>query len=72
MRRDVLGRKKLHLDIIPIDFATLFPTCDISDFQFRFSSKITLRKCSGKTMRESCGILFADAKKVLLNITLSQ
>ena len=33
MRRDVLGRKKLHLDIIPIDFATLFATCDISDFQ---------------------------------------
>ena len=31
MRRDVLGRKKLHLDIIPIDLATLFATsCDVS------------------------------------------
>ena len=36
--------KKLHLDIIPIDFATLFATNDISDFQFKFSSKITPRK----------------------------
>ena len=41
--RDVLGRKKLHLNVIPIDFATLFATCNISD-QFRFSSKISPRK----------------------------
>ena len=39
-----LGRKKLHLDIIPIDSANLLATCDIPDFQFRFSSKITPRK----------------------------
>ena len=31
----------MYLDIIRIDFTTLCATCGISDFQVRFSSKIT-------------------------------
>ena len=41
MHRDFLGIKKLHFNMIPIDFATVFATCDISDFQFMFASKTT-------------------------------
>ena len=41
MHRDFLGIKKLHFNMIPIDFATVFATCDISDFQFMLASKIT-------------------------------
>ena len=41
-----LGRKKLHLDIIPIDSATLLATCDISNFNLGFHPTLRLENLS--------------------------
>ena len=61
--REVLGRKKRYLNIIPNSFATLFATCDISDFQFRLSCKITPKKI--------CLLYTRTIMMLITNITLN-
>ena len=39
-----MDKKKLDFRIIPVHLETLLATCEISDFQSKFSSKITPKK----------------------------